>query len=169
MNINQLKTVVKFLISQKKTASVVSAMRKFNEARFIIANNARQTLGNKNNFITKLREGTSVNQIQAVPDHVKCTVSDEILNSRTGLTLVIKDTRGEESVFCVHSRFVDACYQLFIISHFDLHIKSHYQKWLSNQAWWVPGDFSEKTVQRYIQYNNERNIKLLLIQLKQNA
>lgn len=169
MNIEQLKIVVKFLIGQKKTPHVVTAMRTFNETRYHIANNARKTLEDKRKIITCLREATGVTQIQAVPENVKCSVSGETLNDRTGITLIIKKTSSEQTVFCVHSRFVDACYQMFITSHFDLHIRQHFQKWCTQQSWWVPGDASDKTIQRYIQFNNERNLKLLLIQLNQHT
>ena len=169
MNIGQLKTVVKYLINQKKTPHVIQAMRQFNESRCNIANNARKILENSTPLIKNLREATSVSQIQAVPKNVKCIVSNETLSDRTGITLIVKKSQNTQTVFCIHSRFVDACYQLFLSSHFHLHIRSHFEKWCQQQSWWIPGDYSEKTVQKYIDYNKQRNLKLLLIQLNQHT
>ncbi len=169
MNIEKLKSVVKYLISHKKTPQVATSMKAFNEARLLVATKARKILESSFELIQSLRKAISVTQIQAVPQHVVCCVSKEKLINRTGVTIIIKQDNSEQKIFCIHSRFVDACYQLFISSHFDLHIKSHFKSWCSDQPWWIPGDYSEKVIQKYISYNNQRNLKLLLIQLNQHT
>lgn len=166
MDLEKLKIVVKFIICQKKTSNTVSAMKAFNEARLIVATNAKQVLEDNEDLIRCLRKTTSVQQIQAVPKDVQCCVSGETLIDRIGVSLIVKN-ESQQRIFCIHSRFVDACYQMFITSHFDLHIKQHFQKWCTQQPWWVPGDFSNSVLQRYCNFNNKRNLKLLLIQLNQ--
>lgn len=168
MNIEKLKFVVKYLISQKKTPHVAMAMKAFNEARIVVANNSRNILQESDELIQALRKANSVTQIQTVPTGISCCVSNEELIDRTGVSLIIKQSDSQQKIFCIHSRFVDSCYQLFISSHFDLHIKQHVRKFLSQQSWWIPGDYSDSAIQKYITYNNNRNLKLLLIQLNQH-
>ena len=127
MDLEKLKIVVKFIICQKKTSNTVSAMKAFNEARLIVATNAKQVLEDNEDLIRCLRKTTSVQQIQAVPKDVQCCVSGETLIDRVGVSLIVKN-ESQQRIFCIHSRFVDACYQMFITSHFDLHIKQHFQK-----------------------------------------
>jgi hypothetical protein len=168
MNLEQLKIVLKYIICKKKTGTnTAAAMKAFNEARLIVATKAREVLCNSDDLIQCLRRATSVQQIQAVPHNVTCCVSGETLIDRTGVTIIVKREK-QERIFCIHSRFVDMCYQMFITTHFDLHIKHHFQKWCKQQPWWMPGDFSQEVLQRYINFNNNRNLKLLLIQLNQH-
>ena len=169
MNLNKLKTVTKFIISQKGNVQVASAMRTFNETRYEVAAKARETLIHSTKLITALRKAVSVTQIESVPENTQCCVSKEKLVDRIGMTLLIKMEDSKQAVFCIHSRFLDSCYQLFISSHFPLHIRQHFSRWCSAQPWWVPGDYSDNAIKRYLEYNNERNLKLLLIQLKQNT
>ena len=166
MDLDKLKIVVKFIICRRKTSNTVSAMKAFNEARLVVATKAKQILDDNNDLIQCLRKTTSVQQIQAVPANVQCCVSGETLIDRVGVSLIVKND-SQQRIFCIHSRFVDACYQMFITAHFDLHIRHHFQKWCTQQSWWIPGDFSNNVLQRYIEFNNQRNLKLLLIQLNQ--
>lgn len=169
MDIEKLKVVIAFIVGHKKTPNTAAAMKAFTEARVTVARKAINILSGSEKIVISLRNATSVQQFQAVPDKVQCCVSGEPLFDRVGVTLIIRETDKTQKIFCIHSRFVDACYQMFISSHFDLHVKQHFQTWCSQQPWWMPGDFSPKVMQKYITYNNNRNLKVLLIQLSQHT
>ncbi len=165
MDIRGMEFVVKYLIMGYTTVAVATNMRKFNTLRAKIATDARNVLHDQL-LTTQLRNAEEVIQILCVPKQVKCIVTGDTINDRNGATLILTSGMGDKSIFCMHRRFINDAYRLFIASHFDKHIIQHFHDWCYRQPFYIPGAVDSFIMNKYIEYNNKSNIKALLLQLK---
>lgn len=163
MDILELEMVVKYLIGGFLFSGTPTCMRKFNSARAALATAAKNVL-NLPQLVTELRQASGVEQLFSVPDKTLCCITNEALNRQNGATLLL-DTPLGKVIYCMHKRFIPHAYRLFILSHFDEHIVQQYHLWVNEQRSIVPGDVTQKTIQKYIDYNNKSNLKSLLLTL----
>ena len=166
MDLKKLCQVVTYLVKGERTPYLATAMNAFNQVRMNMASVSNNTLKHNKTLVHNLRKAESVTQIQAVPENATCVVSGEALTNNNGL-LLIMDVDKKKVAVCIHTRFVDAAYQMFLASHFDQHIIKFFEKWCETQSWYVPGLRHPDALDRFIKYNRESNLKSLLVQLSE--
>lgn len=166
MDLKKLSQVVSYLVMGERTPYLATAMNAFNQVRINMASVSRETLKHNEGLISKLRKAESVRQVSAVPDHSLCAVSGEALTNGNGLLLIMEVDKKQVAV-CIHTRFVDAAYQMFLASHFDQHIIKVFEKWCKTQIWYVPGQKYPGALKKFLEYNRKSNLKSLLIQLNE--
>ena len=162
MEIRDLEFVVKYLVAGKMFASTAVSMRKFNATRATLATGEKHTLNNSE-LVRNIRLATTVEQVFSVPKSTKCVISGDDLHEENGATIIM-DLAGRKKIYCMHKRFIPHTYKLFILSHFDEHIIQQYHNWCSTQNI-VPGKIDVETVDKFIAYNKNSNLKSLIVQL----
>lgn len=163
MDLKRLTQVILYLVDGRRSPGLAMSMNIFNEIRSTMAAAAFKTIRNKS-LTQQIRRADAVKQISAVPEKAVCAVSGEMLTNNNGILLIL-DIERENKVVSIHSRFVDAAYQLFLASHFDQHIIRFFTNWCKSQAWYVPGRKFKEAPQRFIDYNRQSNVKSLMVQL----
>lgn len=163
MDLKRLTQVILYLVDGRRTPGLAMSMNIFNEMRSNMAAAAFKTIKNKK-LTQQIRKADAVKQISTVPERAVCAVSGETLTDNNGILLILEIDRENKAV-SIHSRFVDATYQLFLASHFDQHIIRFFTNWCKTQMWYIPGRKFSEAPTKFIEYNRQSNVKSLMVQL----
>lgn len=168
MNIKSFTKVVTFLLHTKSTktfftpsSETITSVRNYNQTRAKKARILTNIVKNEK-FIKSLRTCSKIIQMNCGIENAKCVISNVILNSTTGKTLLLHGKNIE--LFCVHRRFISNVNKLYTILHFDDEIFKHFKEWWlikSTQMDNINTENAESIINDFLQYNDSSNVNLL--------
>lgn len=168
MNIESFTKVVTFLLHTKSTktfftpsSETITSVKNYNQIRAKKARNLTNIVKNEK-FIKSLRTCSKIIQLNCGIEDAKCIISNTVLNSLTGKTLLLHDK--DIQLFCVHRRFIPNVNKLYNILHFDDEIFKHFKEWWLNKSTSIDNintENAEYIIKEFLQYNDSSNVNLL--------
>ncbi len=164
MNINDFKTCIDYILNNNyenynnaPNINIINAVRNYNLIRAQSAKHIATQI-DCNDFLEKIRHSNGVQQLNSSPPNSTCVISNELLNTVMGKTLIL--TLAHDNLpFCIHQRYLKNINNYFCIMHFDKEIVKQYVDFMDNN-----NKMSNKNnIQSFISYNNLSNVKRLLI------
>ena len=167
MNVQEFTEVLRYKIQSHALKHfftpnnrVIECVKLYNIVRASAARNNANIITNKT-FITALRDGNHVVQLNVIPPKTTCCISNQSLES--GKTLLIHQSQSI-SLFCVNRRFLKDIHEYYTIVHFDEEIHKYFEDWVSQvYKCKITKESINEMSETFLQYNNGSKVNYLYV------
>lgn len=165
MDVEEFKICIQYILQRRFNENettpnniTINAVRNYNLMRAQSAKNIAQLLNN-NELLNNIRHSVGVEQLNNSPPNTKCILSNEILQTDIGKTLILNKSNNINIPYCIHQRYLKHVNNYFCIMHFDKEVIKQYTGFMGQ----INAVVNINNIDSFIRYNNSSNIKRLLI------
>lgn len=153
--------------ASSQVKQMVQKVRDFHNMRSNLIQTVYKHLG-PGAFITQFSRCTGIEQYNTVPTSSSCALTNEEIQPKQGILIILHHVNGEYIPFTIHKRFKRLLYSVWFLVHTPKEIMLPINKWLKTQTWWINKNINnyEEVVARIVKYNEEIFIKKSYIKLK---